>query len=172
MKMDGTVVNWPSLKIYDFRCGRQHAILRDRSGELYGYGDNNFGQLGLPKETSHCDKPTKIYAFERSVTIQYSCGAYHSVVQNDHGRVYVFGRNNKNQLGFDNQHDSVFFPVCHHKLKPFNNIVSVTCSSNTTYVMTKENKVFAFGNNSHGQCGASPEKFLFTSDLSQIVLVQ
>jgi alpha-tubulin suppressor-like RCC1 family protein len=43
--------------------------------------------------------PTKIAEIEGKTLKSISCGYYHSMVLNENGEVYAFGRNDKGQLG-------------------------------------------------------------------------
>ena len=41
-------------------CGKSHCLLLFNNNNLYGFGSNEYGQLGLPIETKICNKITKI----------------------------------------------------------------------------------------------------------------
>ena len=41
-------------------CGKNHAALISKKGEIYMIGDNQHGQLGVENKSMNSDKPAKI----------------------------------------------------------------------------------------------------------------
>lgn len=65
---------------------------------VYSWGHNQFGSLGLSQNTD-VTSPTLIenvldYNFKKAM-----CGDYHTGLLEENGCLYMFGRNNKGQIG-------------------------------------------------------------------------
>ena len=59
--------------------GNRFALVLDLEGQLFGYGANGEGQLGLGDTTTR-SKLTKIDAFVNKEIIKFECGRYAAVV--------------------------------------------------------------------------------------------
>eukprot|EP01084_Bolivina_argentea_P021391 39742_1 len=105
--------------IKDVACGRdQHVLCLDKDGNVFGFGDNEYGQLtdinntlifsphqsfgyleNIARErgdyNNKYNKPTIFQYFKKKyITItNISCGAQHSAVGDSDGNVYTFGFN-------------------------------------------------------------------------------
>ncbi len=76
--------------------GGQHSLALNADGQVYGFGCNYYGQLGLGD-----NKDREILTLIPSLTniISISSAYYHSLALTADGHVYVFGHNNFGQLG-------------------------------------------------------------------------
>ncbi|KAL9657247.1 hypothetical protein ABK040_011469 [Willaertia magna] len=81
-------------------CGSIHTIILTTEHELYGFGDNEEGQLGLPLENEensefeNYNKPTKInvrHLDENDEIVDIICGSWTSFFISKLGKVYVCG---------------------------------------------------------------------------------
>ena len=80
-------------------CGYYHTILLSQTGSVFGFGRNDYGQLGLGHTQPRMYGLTpNMYLRDKNV-ISLSAGCYHSVAVTTNGMLYVFGRNNHGQLG-------------------------------------------------------------------------
>jgi alpha-tubulin suppressor-like RCC1 family protein len=75
------------------KCGMNHTILLF-DGELYSWGNNEYGQLGL----NHSEETDGINKIGLCNIKKISCGIYHSMALNNHGDVYIWGRNPPSKL--------------------------------------------------------------------------
>lgn len=73
-----------------------HALMRRSDGAVFGWGDNESGQLGTG-DTSRLAQPAKIVGLPPATLI--ATGAHHSLVLGNDGLVYAFGDNAKGELG-------------------------------------------------------------------------
>jgi alpha-tubulin suppressor-like RCC1 family protein len=133
--------------------GRDHfMVLFD--GEIYSWGDNKSGQLGLG-HYENTSTPTKLGL---SDIIKISCGYYHSVALTRTNRIYVWG--NYDQLGLKGMaKDFVIgtnYPLLFQSYV-FNNesIKQISCGRNHSMVLTKSGKVYGWGYNFYGQLGTT-----------------
>lgn len=86
-------------RIVDVSCGANFTLLRSLDNQLWGFGDNTFGQLGLNLDSSVVDVPSRIIAC--SDVTQMSCGVEHALVLTREGKVFAFGRASEGQCGVD-----------------------------------------------------------------------
>jgi len=92
-------------------CGNNHTLALDADGDVYAWGHNVYGQLGLGiKPNGNPDKdprntPTKIPALDNPTVIAIAAGANHSLALTSDGKVFAWGRNNARQLGLDDTLD-------------------------------------------------------------------
>lgn len=80
-------------EVSDFSVGMRHLLVLKTSGEIWGQGDNRFGQLG---EGVFQDlRPTTICGD----FVLVCCGAYHSFALKKDGSLWGWGNNHYGQLG-------------------------------------------------------------------------
>jgi len=80
-------------------CGYYHSLLLTQSGGVFGFGRNDYGQLGLGHTQPRMYGVTpNLYLRDKNV-LSLAAGCYHSVAVTTNGMLYVFGRNNHGQLG-------------------------------------------------------------------------
>jgi hypothetical protein len=79
--------------------GKNHVIAITESGEIYSWGGNDFGQLGVARSVDTCLwSPTQIYT-ENSKAKDVFCTENSSFIITEDTKVYSFGQNNFGQLG-------------------------------------------------------------------------
>ncbi len=87
----------PGVKLVTVVAGSRHSLALDEAGKVWAWGDNSSGQLGLG-HTRPVSSPTlvaKLPAKARSL----AAGAQHSAALLADGTVWVWGANNRGQLG-------------------------------------------------------------------------
>lgn len=95
---------WPKLvstlkgvgEIGLFALGKNHASAFI-GGQLYSWGKNNAGQLGITSDTTNKNIPTKA-SFNKNIT-NLSLGDSHSAAVVNGDELYTWGANNSGQLG-------------------------------------------------------------------------
>jgi alpha-tubulin suppressor-like RCC1 family protein len=83
-------------KIVMISCGRWHTLALTESGRVFGWGDNEFGQLGVDVE--HSSEPIIIELNDLKIQ-KISCGARHSLLLSLDGDIYAFGGNDYGAVG-------------------------------------------------------------------------
>ena len=84
-------------------CGDQHTALVTPSGDLYTFGDNSEGQLGLGIDyKTFTDKPTLVTGILDRIQ-SVSSGYRHTLVLTERGQVYGMGSNRRFELGLHQQ---------------------------------------------------------------------
>lgn len=126
-----------------------HSLTISSEGDVYSFGTNSHGQLGITSNIKSKKMPQKIEKLNN--IIQTSCGNLHSLALTKDGDIYSFGFNNYGQLGLGSYRDKEYKPTLIENLK---NVVQVSCShSNHSLALTKDGEVFSFGRNQCGQLG-------------------
>ena len=85
--------------------------IRDRDGDVYAWGYNAHGQLGIGNANNQ-NTPQKITTFDKNVkSIQATCPRYtHVVALTTDNKLYTWGYNGYGQLGSGNTSDA-YSPV-------------------------------------------------------------
>ena len=92
-------------------AGAYHSFALTSHGNVYTFGLNNMGQLGLGSlEPNHTGTPTLVSALEGKGVVSLAGGEHHSLALSDEGEAYAFGRGDNNQLGFDDGTDQQLTP--------------------------------------------------------------
>ncbi|XP_014476552.1 PREDICTED: E3 ubiquitin-protein ligase MYCBP2 isoform X4 [Dinoponera quadriceps] len=79
-------------------CGLHHTVLLLQNGEVYTFGSNIYGQLGVGDLVAHSG-PAQVKL--PSVASQVAAGSNHTVILTSKGEVYTFGAYQKGQLGMN-----------------------------------------------------------------------
>ncbi|XP_039217127.1 E3 ISG15--protein ligase HERC5-like [Crotalus tigris] len=85
--------------IVQIACGDHHSMALSKGGELFAWGENEHGQLGVEKKMGHVKEPQPVLALEGIPLIMIAAGSAHSMVVSIFGTVYSWGKNTFGQLG-------------------------------------------------------------------------
>ncbi|TYZ61267.1 hypothetical protein PybrP1_009568 [[Pythium] brassicae (nom. inval.)] len=130
-------------------CGLYHTIICTAAGELLSCGKNDYGQLGLGH--SRQVKVPTLAAVPNERVCFVACGYYHSIAVSTSGRAFSFGRNDYGQLGIGSKvHQSIPTIV---PLSPNTRVVRGACGCYHTVLLSEQGEVFVFGRNNKGQLG-------------------
>uniref|UniRef100_M4BF19 Uncharacterized protein n=1 Tax=Hyaloperonospora arabidopsidis (strain Emoy2) TaxID=559515 RepID=M4BF19_HYAAE len=92
--------NTPMKKVV---AGENHTMALSRTGQVYSWGSNSFGQLGHPGKPSFLQSrltPKRIDAFRSQVMADIAVSGCHSAaIGSDDGAIYSWGSNRRGQLG-------------------------------------------------------------------------
>ncbi|NCC50106.1 MAG: hypothetical protein EOM20_02710 [Spartobacteria bacterium] len=125
--------------------GMDHTLFLTAGGEVYGTGDNRYGQLGLGA-VDEVLYPTLITMPNNLKAKDIACGHHHSLVLAENGAVYAFGLNTKGQLGIGNNVNCLV-PT----LTRFAFITKIACGSYFSAALTHLGQVLVTGDNGYGQ---------------------
>ena len=80
-------------------CGYYHTLILCHNGLVFGFGRNDYGQLGLGHTQPRVYNCQQISHLRDKNVLHVTAGCYHSIASTLNGMLYVFGRNNHGQLG-------------------------------------------------------------------------
>ncbi|KAJ5076416.1 btk-binding protein-related [Anaeramoeba ignava] len=144
-----------------------HVFLLNSNQELFGFGDNRFGQLGLvyTTEEEKIQKLTKIQNIPKGKIIDIQCGNAYSIMlienenqnQNPKRKIYSSGYSKYNGLG-KNEDTYEFTEIKSSLFENDNNIIDFYVGSNHTLILTSNSKMIGFGHNYWDQLGTGDTK--------------
>ncbi|XP_066535877.1 E3 ISG15--protein ligase HERC5-like [Hoplias malabaricus] len=132
-------------------CGDQHCIALTHDGQLFTWGQNSSGQLGLGRNEPSSSSPRPLRSLCGIPLAQISAGGDHSFALSVSGAVFGWGRNSAGQLGLGDTEDR-YIPVCVNSLN-LKTTVFVSCGKEHTATLSKGGTVFTFGSGRYGQLG-------------------
>merc|ERR1712098_395186 len=100
--------------IQTLTAGGAHILAIDENGNVWGWGCNSSGQLGLPS-AEYRNAPQIIPELEQIV--QVKAGKTHSLAMDQDGTMFVFGYNAHGQLGLADT-DNRYTPVALSNMDP------------------------------------------------------
>jgi alpha-tubulin suppressor-like RCC1 family protein len=126
-------------------AGGSHALVLLDSGEVYAWGGNDSGQLGLG-DLLFRSAPAKVNLPGLAVAV--AAGKFHSVALLEDGRVFTWGANNLGQLG-DGGRDPTTLP----KASLIVSVAQIAAGNNHVVALRIDGSVWAWGANAVGQAG-------------------
>jgi len=133
-------------------CGGLHTCVISDKGELWSFGSNVYGQLGLGCFDKGRFLPQLVSSEFKFTSV--SCGEEHTaVISEGDGGLCTFGNGGNYRCGHSSE-DSLSVPTIVQYFK--NNsifIEQVSCGGAHTIALTDEGDVYTFGNGEHGELG-------------------
>ncbi|RQM20636.1 hypothetical protein B5M09_000397 [Aphanomyces astaci] len=121
---------------------------------VYSWGRGEDGQLGLG-DTSDQYRPVVVEALRERIVVQIACGSGHTVVLDDKGDVYTWGRGDDGRLGHGDN-GWKFVPRLVESLQT-KQIKQVTCGSYHTAAVTVSGELYTWGGGMYGKLGHGNE---------------
>nr|XP_033815100.1 probable E3 ubiquitin-protein ligase HERC3 isoform X3 [Geotrypetes seraphini] len=138
-------------RVLQVSCGSWHSLALSKDGQLFSWGQNKHGQLGLGKGFGSQASPQHVTSLEGIPLAQVAAGGAHSFALSLSGAVFGWGQNNAGQLGLGDEEDRA--SPCHVKHLRSQKAVYISCGEEHTAVLTKSGGVFTFGAGACGQLG-------------------
>jgi alpha-tubulin suppressor-like RCC1 family protein len=135
--------------------GAQHSVVATVEGEIWTFGSNLYGQLGLDSEEegaalrSMYVTPHQIITLRNEFIVDVAAGLHYSFALTAAQEVFAWGLNDVGQLGLANFLDRGS-PV---RLEGIRNAMSVACGLSHTILILADGSVWGTGNNNAGQLG-------------------
>ena len=161
---DRLVANQPaSLRVSALGAGKNFSVVS--TGELYSFGRNNHGQLGLgnftdtviPHDWDHSDASGRPHPAVEMV----SCGESHMVFVTDAGTLLACGLGDFGQLGVEGlralpeKERKIGCPIP-RVVKVGSPVVGVACGDRHTACITNDYNMFVWGDGRSGALGIGP----------------
>ena len=126
-------------------------LTRGRYGNVYSFGLNNMGQLGVGSlEPNSTGTPQLVTALEGQGVTEISGGEHHSLALTADGEVFAFGRGDNNQLGFADGTDQQLTPRAIPALAGIA-IRKVSTLANSNFALSKSGDLYSWGFGEMGQ---------------------
>ncbi|XP_069341458.1 probable E3 ubiquitin-protein ligase HERC6 isoform X1 [Eulemur rufifrons] len=145
------------IKIIQVSCGHYHSLALSKDSQVFSWGKNSHGQLGLGKEFPSQASPQRVRSLDGIPLAQVAAGGAHSFALSLCGTSFGWGSNTAGQLALSGKN------VPAQSNKPLSigalrnlGVIYISCGYEHTAVLTQDGKVFTFGDNSCGQLGYSP----------------
>jgi alpha-tubulin suppressor-like RCC1 family protein len=131
------------LNIIDISCGSYHNLVLASTGDIYGWGFNDYGQTGNGSVGKCQSIPFKINYNLPEKFKAISCGSQHSMALTEDGRVFSWGYNLVCQLGVDSFTDSNTLLQI-----DVNNIIieKISCGYSHSLLLSNEGEIYVAGN--------------------------
>ncbi|XP_033622450.1 probable E3 ubiquitin-protein ligase HERC4 isoform X7 [Fukomys damarensis] len=139
------------IQIVQVACGYHHSLALSKASEVFCWGQNKYGQLGLGIDCKRQTSPQLIKSLLGIPFMQVAAGGAHSFVLTLSGAIFGWGRNKFGQLGLNDENDR-YVPNLLKSLRS-QKIVYICCGEDHTAALTKEGGVFTFGAGGYGQLG-------------------
>ncbi|XP_068831531.1 E3 ISG15--protein ligase HERC5 isoform X3 [Capricornis sumatraensis] len=137
--------------IIQITCGDYHSLALSKGGELFAWGQNLDGQLGVGRIFASTSTPEIVENLSGVPLVQISAGEAHSMALSMSGNVYSWGRNDCGQLGLGHTYNKDS-PSCIEALDD-QKVEFLACGGSHTALLTKSGLVFTFGDGKYGQLG-------------------
>ncbi|XP_024591916.1 E3 ISG15--protein ligase HERC5 isoform X2 [Neophocaena asiaeorientalis asiaeorientalis] len=137
--------------IIQITCGDYHSLALSKGGELFAWGQNSDGQLGVGRIFDSVPTPQIVEHLSGVPLVQISAGEAHSMALSMSGNIYSWGRNDCGQLGLghtDNKDSPSLIEMLDNQKVEF-----LACGGSHTALLTKGGLVFTFGAGKYGQLG-------------------
>lgn len=121
-------------KFQAVRCGSNHGAGINTNNEVYIWGSNIYGQLGI----GHCEETKLKHKVDLKNVVDVSGGEHHTLFLTDDHKCYGCGRNDQSQLGIEK--DKII-------LKPkliIENVQKIRTYENFS-ILQIDDKLFSFG---------------------------
>ncbi|XP_070685976.1 probable E3 ubiquitin-protein ligase HERC6 [Pempheris klunzingeri] len=141
------------ISVIQVACGNSHSLALTKGGDVFSWGLNSHGQLGLGKEVPQQCTPVLVCALTGVAVTQISAGASHTLFLTLASLVYCCGANKSGQLGLNRVDEKGRFNICMvPALRPLD-VSFISCGEAHSAVLTKNGEVFTFGEGRYGQLG-------------------
>lgn len=148
--------NVATSKLCMIASNMHHTLALGSGGELYAWGANAHGQLGLGPESRKVGSagfPQKVWDQETNEQkfVFVSAGGNHSSAVTEEGRVYMWGADGNGQLGLGIGTWPKVFPTLVTGLIEQEHVVMTSCGDQHTLLLTIDGHLWSTGRGREGQ---------------------
>jgi alpha-tubulin suppressor-like RCC1 family protein len=155
------------LNIVALAAGSSHALAVTSAGELYAWGTNTNGQLGLDNDADHVQIPARVNFPTMEKVVGVAAGYSHSVAWTDTGSIYGVGLNKNGQLGISLPRVPIFTDIT----LDGNICIAAECGTSHTIAIVKSRNdegassvmVYGWGSNTFGQVNKESTMSIYRS---------
>jgi alpha-tubulin suppressor-like RCC1 family protein len=150
--------------VTEVAAGGRHSLALTSTGQLYAFGSDIEGQLGMPPSGLLSDPTPTLVSLPGATgpVSAIAAGAYFSLAATSSGQLYAFGENVYGQLGnptndlTDEPNPTPTLVTLPGEVGP---VIQVAAGQDHSLALTASGQLYAFGMNAYGQLGipAGPE---------------
>ena len=137
----------PLSGIVSVAAGTDQSFAVDGNGNVWAWGFNTGGQLGIGTSTN---ATLAVQVTGVSGIVAIASSGYHTLALKSDGTVWTWGANNLGQTGNGTTSSVTTTPT---QVSTLQGIVALAAGSNHSLALDKTGKLWAWGDNSHGQLG-------------------
>ena len=123
------------------------------TGELFAFGSNSCGQLGIGTQDERILTPVGVEALHGIRVKSVACGTEHTCATTEAGNTYAWGNTQNGRLGFGQCDEGVQWIPGRVVVLDADFTVYTCCGAASTAVLTDSGDVYTFGCGSHGALG-------------------
>lgn len=169
--------------VHTFSVGVDFCALVSCQGEVFTWGYNQFGQLGIDDRVARAE-PTLIKTIKDSFIIDISCGNQHCLALDSNSKVYVWGRNQAiigqtellDPYGKVNNYQNIgvhqFRPRHMKEVLGYYKIKKISAGGFHNAVITENEELYIWGDNESNQLGLKDLDAINITIAKQIELFQ
>ena len=178
--------SWTVMKFFQHKnviqlsSGLDYCLFLDATGNVYGCGHNEYGQVHVGIDNLHIQAPMQIiFPIKTRIRIKkLACGLYHNLaIDEEFGNVYSWGWNKHGQCGHSAKYglnaEQASTGIKMVEILEEFICKDIECGGYHSFVKTDNDKYFLFGNNEYGQCSLggnySPKNFTFPWNLTDVI---
>ena len=139
------------IRVMDVDPGQDHTIALDIDGDVYTWGSNKFGQLGIADvKRKMCRNPVKVgFAIDEENLLGVAASSLHSVAFS-HSTIFTWGGNN-GQLGYSTISNKRTFQDTPRKvaISGSHTILQVVANDRATACLTADGRVILLANSGY-----------------------
>ena len=132
-----------------FGCGAEEAIYATHDDNVFGFGRNRFGGLGLGTLEEHIHTPRLNPILSGIQISNIFCGFEHWIALTESGRCYAWGHNQFGQLGIGSLNETQTPQIIDFLANKY--IIDVSCGGFFCLALTVEREIYGWGHNQFGQ---------------------
>lgn len=143
--------------------GCRHSLFLSENGQVYGYGSNKHGQLGIKGNHTRC-VPVLISGLRDVIAV--SAGYDHSLALTFNNRVYGFGANSSGQLGLGDNNNRIAPTL----IPSLDGVTQISAGYDHSLALIFNKHVYAFGANYFGQLGIGDRESVYMANKPTLVV--
>ncbi|XP_045467862.1 probable E3 ubiquitin-protein ligase HERC4 isoform X2 [Harmonia axyridis] len=137
--------------VVQIACGRYHSVALCKSGEIFCWGANSFGEIGIGY-TSICEPTPVLVKSLLGIPFAFiACGTNHTFALSKSGAVFGWGKNVQGQLGLNDTQNKIY--PNHLKTLRSIKVRYINCGEDYSTFLTLDGGVFSCGSGTNGQLG-------------------
>ena len=157
--------------ITQISCGNYFVICLSKDGDLYSFGSNDSGELGLGDNEEYTSP--QLISSLKDIDF-FECGGVHTFCKTINNELYCWGSNKHGELGLGSKKNKNTPTLC---TGCPDNIVDIKSGGFHTLILTSTQEVYSCGYNYNGQLGRLTTdnwsaRFHKSEDLSEVIRIE